>query len=258
MSRKGKTQAKAECWWCGGYGMSEEDVIPRWLRKLYPEPSWWRHVHAHPDLDREKVKRARGPRVISRKFCEACNNNWMSRLESAAMGDLSRMIKGEPIRLDTAAQRTLAFWVVKTTLAFESIEPASHRFADRELYRRVHERQGVPDGFQIWLCRREDGDVAWHRSHSLNFRDRAENGFGSTLSLGDFVAHLVWHRDTARQLKVASSMAGAVVQIWPIRKDARRWPPLMTIGGGPADLSWLAREFAARSELVVAQRPDTA
>jgi hypothetical protein len=232
--------------------MSDEDVIPKWMKRLYPDQGWWRHEHAHPDLNKSKVKRAKGPRVISRRFCEDCNTGWMSRLETASKGSLGRMIKGEAIRLDRDAQGTLAFWVAKTTLAFESIEPETHRFAERELFRRLYELQEAPPDLQIWLARRGDGDIAWRRSHSLRDNEGADAGFGSTLSLGDLVIHAVWHPAPQRRFKVGRSLAAYLIQIHPMKKDSRLWPSALPIGSGKADLSWLGLEVAARSEIVAA------
>ena len=105
-----------------------------WVAKLYPPEGWWNHEFAHPEYNEYKTKRAKRPRAISRKFCQECNNRWMSQLEQKAQPILTEMIEGNPTRLDAEEQQLVAFWICKTALAFESMEPDDRGLLPTNLY----------------------------------------------------------------------------------------------------------------------------
>ncbi len=247
---KRKSQERPHCWWCQKPGSSREDVIPLWQRHLYPGEAWWVHRTAHPDIGDFRTKRAKKPAFISRKFCETCNNGWMGCLEETALPLLGPMIKGAPTELGAKEQELLAFWVWKTTLAFQSLEPPDYRCVPKALYRELFDGQQALEGSQVWLGHRQGGDPAWQRAHTLARDGAPKAGFGSTLAMGSLVAHLVWLEDAAVRLKVSGHAAGALIQIWPVKRDRRRWPSLMPLADG--DLSWLGRAVVSRSQLIAA------
>jgi hypothetical protein len=247
---KRKSQERPHCWWCQSPGSSREDVIPLWQRHLYPGEAWWVHRTAHPDIGDFRTKRAKKPAFISRKFCEPCNNGWMARLEETALSLLGPMIKGVPAELGVKEQELLAFWVWKTTLTFQSLEPLDYRCVPKALYRELFEGQRALAGSQVWLGYRQGGDPAWQRAHTLARDGGARAGFGSTLAMGSLVAHLIWLDDPAVRLKLSGHPAGALIQIWPVKKDQRRWPSLMELADG--DLSWLGRAVVSHSQLIAA------
>jgi hypothetical protein len=247
---KSKRQERPSCWWCQEPGSSKEDVVPLWQRRLYPGEGWWIHRTAHPDIGDFRTKRAKKPAFVSRKFCETCNNGWMARLEETALLLLGPMIQGAPTDLGRQEQELLAFWVWKTTLAFHSMEPPEYRAVPKALYHELFEKQTALVGSQIWLGHRQGGDPAWQRAHTLARDGAPQAGFGSTLAMGSLVAHLIWLEDPACRLKVTGHAAGALIQIWPVKRNHRRWPPLMPIADG--DLSWLGQAVISNSQLTVA------
>lgn len=229
MARKKQAQQRPECWWCRRPEASNEDVVPLWVGRKYPEPANWIHESAHPELGHYRTKQARKPSVKTRKFCEKCNTGWMSRLEKEAIPLLEPMMHGTPARLTEKDQELLSLWVCKTIYAFQHRKP--------------------PCGSQIWLGSRDAGEsVAWHRAHSLS--RESGFGFGSTLALGAVVAHLIWHDEPDRQLQLAPNLRPALIQIWPVKRSTRLWPPPQRIGG--RDLSWFARTVVAGSQLASA------
>lgn len=223
--------------------------MPLWVARLYPGEAWWRHESMGPDGGDTKIKRAKRPSVKSRKFCATCNNVWMSQLEQAVQPILTEMIEGRRIRLDAARQELVAFWVCKTTLAFESMEPTSRRFAPDAVYPALYEARAPLDRCQVWLARRRAGpSVAWHRAHTLAREDTAEDGFGATLAMGQMVAHVLWHPEGAGHLLLARRLANTLIQIWPIRRQTRVWPPVMHLEEG-MELTWLARDVVQGAEV---------
>jgi hypothetical protein len=252
VAKRKATQKQAHCLWCGRPGASNEDVIPRWVAKLYPETGWWTHEHAHPDHDYFKSKRAKGPAAISRKFCQRCNNGWMSRLEQSAEPILTEMIHGNPSRLDTDQQRLISFWICKTTLAFDSMEPVDRRVMPVDLYSALYREEGPIARCQVWLARREASpSVAWHRAHLLSRVDSPEQSVGSVLAMGQMVAHVAWHPEGATNIELSRRFAATLTQIWPIRRESRLWPPIRQLENGE-DLSWLAKDLALDAEPAVA------
>lgn len=249
---KKQRQKAAQCWWCNQPGASKEDVIPRWLRRLYPEEGWWVHEYDHPALGDSRVKRAKGPAQITRKFCRKCNNEWMSRVETRAKPILSSLIRGERARLDPQTQELLGFWVCKTIFAFQSVEPDPYNFIRPDLYRELFEKQGPVAGCQIWLGQREAPmeSIAWFRAHSLENREGDCHGFGATLSVGNLLAHLVCFERADHALQARGRIAGALGQIWPVKRQCRLWPPPTPIE--PGDLSWFGRSLVETSDLLAA------
>jgi hypothetical protein len=172
----------------------------------------------------------------------------MARLEEEVIPLMKPMMFGEPARLTEADQKLLALWICKTIFAFQTIQPQSMRFIPRQLYKQMYVDREPSLGTQIWLGTREAGkSVAWHRAHSLDKEDGAGYGFGSTLAFGALVAHLIWHDDPAQQLVISRKVKSALIQVWPIKRSNRLWPPFQPIGG--RDLSWFAREMVAGSRL---------
>lgn len=250
MAKKSVPQQRPLCWWCQKPGTSNEDVVPLWQRHLYKGEAWWVHQTSHPDIGDYRTKKAKKPAFRSRKFCGKCNNGWMSRLEEQALPLLGPMIKGTPTVLGPDEQKLLAFWIWKTTLTFQSLEPAEYRCVPDALYGDLFEHRSPLIGSQIWLGWRNGGDPAWHRAHTLVRRDAPGRGFGSTLAMGSLVAHLVWHDDPQRYLRLSGHIAGALIQVWPIKKELRRWPTLVPLADG--DLSWLGPAITSESKLLAA------
>jgi hypothetical protein len=151
----------------------------------------------------------------------------MSRLEQEVIAIAQPMMEGKRCSLDLDRQQALAFWICKTTLAFESMERHDLRFVGRRLYRELYRTKKPLAGSQIWIGNwAADASVAWHRTHSLLRGDRPdEEAFGGTLAIGDLVAYMVWQGDDKIRLRIGANLDPALAQIWPIQNEVQEWPP---------------------------------
>jgi hypothetical protein len=109
-------QTVTSCIFCGSADLSDEDVFPRWLRKVLTREIVGNDIRAEltqrsaSGIQESRRHRQNVASVQARVVCQKCNNEWMSRLEKAAQRYLAPMIVGEPIVLPVEAQLTLATW----------------------------------------------------------------------------------------------------------------------------------------------------
>ena len=110
------------CVLCGSADRpTDEDVIPKWLLRAFdvqgPVTVSVREESGEPQL----VARRRSPKVILRGgLCSECNNERLSRLESAVKPVLEPMARyARPTALDLDSQRLLAAWAIKTVYLLE-------------------------------------------------------------------------------------------------------------------------------------------
>lgn len=119
-----KGQDKRTCVFCGGSRLTKEHGIPRWLDPYFPHPTESiRKVRAKgKDVpsDRGSRKTLSGEEV--RRFCESCNNGWMSQLEQQAIPVIGPMVLGEGLQLNESWQAIAATWIVKTYLVLAASE----------------------------------------------------------------------------------------------------------------------------------------
>jgi len=103
---------------------SREHVVPRWLQKHLDienesvEPT----LTALPDGTELKKRRHPVSQLKTGGICKACNNGWMSQLESEVQPVLLRFVEGsvETSRLIRAERRVLARWAAKTAYALDA------------------------------------------------------------------------------------------------------------------------------------------
>jgi hypothetical protein len=110
------------CALCGSADRpTDEDVIPKWLLRAFdvqgPVTVNVREESGEPQL----VARRRSPKVILQGgLCNECNNERLSRLESAVKPILEPMARyAQPTVLDLDSQRLLAAWAIKTVYLLE-------------------------------------------------------------------------------------------------------------------------------------------
>jgi hypothetical protein len=99
---------------------SKEELLAKWFAREFPGATW--------QVTREKgggqsavTFSTRGHfGAVSRKACERCNNTWMSRLESHAKPILKSMMHGEQTILSRDDQLTLARWMTKSAVVYDT------------------------------------------------------------------------------------------------------------------------------------------
>lgn len=88
-----------------------------------------------------------------RSVCSACNNGWMSDLETRAKPVIEPLLDDTTVVLDAARQATIGVWAVKNAMVFEALR--SNRpwaFTDQE---RTCMRQSLlpPTTTTVWIAK---------------------------------------------------------------------------------------------------------
>jgi hypothetical protein len=205
---KGDVMAECDpvqsCIYCGSDEISQEHVFPAWLRKLFPEePPGVRFVAHHTVYGRGLPELTVEPQVVKGRLmtslkepivCHACNNGWMSRLQTAAAGPLSDMIAGRPVNLSPVDQATLIKWALMTFITAEFTARDARRIgipvADRQALRAGWEleRRPVFDGWDILIGKHRGSlsEEIWY-DHTFNTEVNRPLGVSNTLVLGQLV-----------------------------------------------------------------------
>ncbi len=86
-----------------------------------------------------------------RCVCRACNQGWMSDLESRTRPVLEPMIRGETVQIDPITQDLLAQWSLKTLAMLHFIHPKAPFFPTWQL-RTLYEKGTSPSGIVVWAA----------------------------------------------------------------------------------------------------------
>jgi hypothetical protein len=97
---------------------ANEHVIPKWLLDLLEIKREEKHIGSRKLPDGEILtERSFGARDIKYGLiCKACNNGWLSDLETTTHSIFSRLFEMRPLSLDKIECSNLAFWGYKTAV----------------------------------------------------------------------------------------------------------------------------------------------
>jgi len=247
------------CVLCGSADRpTDEDVIPKWLLRAFsvqgPVTVNVREESGEPQL----VARRRSPKVILQGgLCNECNNERLSRLESAVKPVLEPMARyAQPTALDLDSQRLLAAWAIKTVYLLElaarqqypgarpvgGYEPgiAEMGWLLGQLERRPATQIEPPPRSMAWLAcwNCEERSVVNYAPSSAPLRTPGSGevvGQFATLALG-FAAFQVFTFDYVEAARLEAeiwnthppdSISAALSRIWPhlLGAGAVSWPP---------------------------------
>lgn len=152
----GKAQGRRVCLMCGAEARSftGEHVFPVWLREFFPIDQQRRpHNRFYPDA----VLRDPGTKQI-RQVCEACNNQWMSGLQTRAKPTFQRLHEGpiysEKPRVFTMSAdeaHTLTLWAIMTTMVIELLDVHSNSITAEARAKFARDRSFSPD-WRVWFA----------------------------------------------------------------------------------------------------------
>lgn len=154
---------------------SLEDTWPRWITGQFkgPRPS---EVRAERGGIKLKPWSTLQPELIIRCVCRACNNGWMSQLETKVQSFLQPLLAGQSGTVDIRSQEVIALWAVKTAMVLEGLDPTEKRMYRQEQRERLRSSAEVPWRTSIWLAASavpewfmsiRTGISAWRRKVSL-------------------------------------------------------------------------------------------
>jgi hypothetical protein len=123
------------CIFCRSTPVTKEHAFPQWLVRLVgtmPVRVTVRTSTAAREYLGNKIELKVGC------ACAACNNGWMSSLESQAKPILTPMVLGERAELDDEQQALVALWAIKSVMVFDHLDgPVGPYFRqeEREVFR---------------------------------------------------------------------------------------------------------------------------
>lgn len=225
----------------------------KWMRKLGYTGEGVREIV--PSGGSKPIIQRGGPFSKTLKIvCRPCNNEWMSGMETAAEPLLTAMFNahGTSVRLDEAAQLTLARWAFKTAAVTSRIDysdpfPLAHR-------REFHQADQPPRHVQIRIGA---ASVPVHAMGEQLAESRLEPRTATVTTAGR-AAGFPFYRATFRLITVVFDILGYVTDdyelaidpddnlkrtllpLWPVEHPAIWWPPvtnLDVIGGVPGLLN---------------------
>jgi len=151
-------QPKRTCIFCGGAGMTKEDYWPQWYQKLN-DRKWTKAVHitSRPDKAGDVVIKQRlrpGDPTESKlgRVCGACNNGWMSDLQTAAKPLIAQLLSGKWREFSREEQETLAAWATMFTMVIEYVDPGTVAISQEHRSEFCKTSQ-PPALFKVWIGR---------------------------------------------------------------------------------------------------------
>lgn len=238
--------SKWKCPFCGQPGKpTQEHVWPKWLRKSPAAQSLMSQTHGertpyeYSDLLIEGSRVVEAPRSvnvhrwvpnITTPVCGACNNGWMSRLESTVRRAIGPFVlRGETMTVEGSGVQDLARWAVKTAMAYLMALRMSQGVFTPDEIRQLAKKQTIPERCRVWVrCVSGAHQIVACQYRGLVFPD-ADDVHGLSLrdSLGVFQIGLVgmvvvvgvapdkdsrWMVDALLPLEYGTALAP---RIWP-------------------------------------------
>jgi hypothetical protein len=230
------------CIFCGGHGITAEDVWPRWLGRVFGRnrlPGPMTVSFSVSGAAREEMGwQAARIKIKAKVVCSRCNNGWMSDLEQAAEPILAPMLDvARPSVLDTAGQITAATWATKTAMLFEYARPipGTEHFSDVDR-KALMDDLVPPSGVVVWLGRFVgQNNFCDYLAHSLGSPNtRAQAGLVSTFLIGYLVVQVfAYHlrelgvRNRYRMKVRPGPWPQSLIQVWPVASPGLTWPPAL-------------------------------
>jgi hypothetical protein len=256
------------CVFCGSDSkLTREHVFGRWLRNYFPNGGEAEYLRRQIDFDADKVHTRPGPSfdMVVRDYCAACNNGWMSELESAAEPILGPMLRGETKILAAPEQHTLATWALKTMLVMQGMNMGAPRIVSPERYRWFGEHRTPLSGTYVWLAQyagsgvskdhtetvvisHEWGTTVTTPGEPLPQEGDPINAFQAVFVIGSVVFWLVGY-DLPEPPEVRVGSDDAHLLIWPALGPNVAWPPRAALTS-EADIEALARQTPHGSQLL--------
>jgi hypothetical protein len=243
-----------------------EDVLAKWIARQFSEGARSKFlVRTGYDLENpERRFHTRGHLgLVTHKPCRRCNNGWMSDLENSVKPIFEPMMRGLRKTLTTDEQRTIARWLLKTTINYEFARERSPRYFKPRDRKAFFESRFIPADTFVYIGRFKGTHALWVTDEDITLTlspgtPRAEpmHGYTATFVIGQIalqVLSLQRPKDFrgAFSLQIPGQWNTAQFHIWPAARECE-WPPEFAFDDDGIEL------FARRWETVTPEsRPVT-
>ncbi len=217
------------CIWCGETNkLNKEHVVPAWLGRELQQQHPGVRIAARYRLGNNVEARTwedKDPFSITvRKFCQECNNGWMSELEATAQSHLLPLVNGAEYTLSKAAQSIVAAWFFKTACVYDVVGrgdyvPTIHR----ETFFRTHQ---PPPGVVVHLAPRVVGHelppVIQQRLREARFEGGEIEAYKAVIAIGHVIVQVIGFPGF-ESAEGTEDMAAGATRIWPVVTEIA-WP----------------------------------
>ncbi len=111
-----------KCIFCGGYPLSKEHVLGKWLSPIVATPPKGKKVYIDSErmhygsVERRARRFLKDIDIQVRCVCVSCNNGWMEAMESEVKPIIESLLGSGSHTLNQSEQFSLAKWAVKTAI----------------------------------------------------------------------------------------------------------------------------------------------
>jgi hypothetical protein len=166
VSEATKPNPPRKCIFCGGGPISKEHVWAKWMRDYLSPGRGVQYIHeAKLDGDSIRISIRTRPGPLDRKgdmrsqklrvVCCACNNGWMSAIQSQTKPVLLPFLRKERNELSPSQQEALATWATMFTMIYETTIP--DHAATSSAQRGMFLRDRSPPEYWMYWCAPFDG-----------------------------------------------------------------------------------------------------
>jgi hypothetical protein len=220
------------CSWChlrkGVKLMSKEHIFADWMNQVFQptngryEITYWHERRGHEPREWSKQKQRISEVVAT--VCRACNNGWMSQLETQSKPLLTPlMMDAAAITLASADAITLAVWAAKTVGVIEDVEG---RQVMTDMHRDLIKAGVPPPPMRLHLGRYVGLDgPAWFRRRIASAPDGSAGAAVTALVVGACLI-VVTQWPVEQKLDLNDVAAGpSWTSLWPPPGESLNWPP---------------------------------
>lgn len=177
--------------------MTGEHIWSDWLKNILPShhfrtesSSGIYDKHGRLLPEKKDVKR---PGAVHRRqtkvVCKSCNGGWMKAIVDCAKPFAEKLIKGEPVSLDFAAQTALANWMALSSISVKQETASRHRISETDL-QYMYKHHLAPPHWRFEIGR-------YYGGGGSHFRDRSFPVVGEDTEIGEITTTLFVEHSTA-------------------------------------------------------------
>lgn len=207
---------KRKCIFCKSqHSLTREHVIPAWLQEYVGGGESVEFVGTRANffglpLDE---RRGSGNSIALKKVCAACNNGWMSRLETRFAEILPRLEADmNPKRLSKSERSTVSMWIIKTGIVVHLSSNYREILPD-DFPLRMSQGKVVPGGIKVFgATLKPEDQIQWVQSNftwitmqrsDFNNIDLRRHTFVFALQIKGICIGFAWHGLDQRKHRIA-------------------------------------------------------